>query len=75
MLEYIPRSRRISINVMLRQHELSRLVGEIPNLEFDIFGEGDFLDKCIDTSRRLGIANRINFRGVVAFDDIIDDGD
>jgi len=61
-------ARRLGIDLSI--HAVSRLVNEIPEIEFNIWGPGEFLNECIETSRKLGIAEKIKFNGIVPFDDI-----
>ena len=51
---------------------VSRLVNDIPDLEFNIWGEGDFLNKCIEVNKGLSIENNIKFRGIIPLHAIVD---
>jgi len=56
-------TKRLGIDIAI--HAVSRLANKIPNLEFHIWGNGDFLEGCVRTSKSLGVANRVYFNGTI----------
>jgi len=52
-------------------HVVSKVDGRVPGLEFHIVGDGDDLEEFKKLSRRLGVENKIFFRGKVPLEGLI----
>lgn len=62
-------TKRIGVNLAVRA--VSTLNGKVPELEFHVVGDGDDLTECKDLSRRLGVENKVVFRGRVPLEGLI----
>lgn len=50
---------------------LPKVAAEVPNLEVQVFGEGEYRSALEAQARRLGVDGRVKFRGFVPLDELI----
>jgi glycosyltransferase involved in cell wall biosynthesis len=62
-------TKRIGIDQTI--HVVSKLDGMIPGLDFHIVGDGDHLEECRKLSKRLGVENKVHFRGKFTLEGLI----
>jgi len=62
-------SSMLGIDLAIRA--VARLNGNIPSLKFHIFGEGDYLEQCIQLSRSLGMQSNIIFEKAMPFEKLV----
>ena len=62
-------TKRLGVDLAIKAVAL--LSKEIPNLEFHIWGGGDYLNECIRISANLGIKEKIRFNGTHSIEDLV----
>lgn len=62
-------TKRVSVDLAIRA--VSKLNGAVPDMEFHIVGDGDDLEDFRILSRKLGVEDKVKFRGRVSLENLV----